>query len=300
MIKNFEALKARVQNKIKKTVAVVEAGDLHTLEAVLGLQAYSSIKTEWVFIGNEPKIRELAKEIGLDLSQGSIIATQSEEEAAQMAVSLAKADKVDVLFKGKIQTGTLLKAVVNKETGINTGGLMSHLAAIESPHYDRILYITDGGMNPHPDLAQKQQIIHNAVSHLKGLGYEKPAVAVLTAVESVSEKMPETVDAQSLQMLNQQGGIADCTVYGPVSFDLAISKESAAIKGVNIPHAGEMDVFVVPDITTGNVLGKALLYLGKAKMAGCIIGAKTPIILTSRGASAEEKFLSFLLALATV
>ena len=175
---------------------------------------------------------------------------------------------------------------------------MSHLAVLECPEYHKLIYITDGGMVTNPDTEQKKSILFNAVGFLHKIGYDMPKVAVLAAVETINEKMPETVEAAQLAAWNRSGEITGCHVEGPVSFDLAVSLESAKIKGADIKLAGETDLLLVPDIAAGNIMGKALLYLGGAKMAGCILGAKVPIVLTSRGASAEEKFLSFLLCMA--
>jgi phosphate butyryltransferase len=157
--------------------------------------------------------------------------------------------------------------------------------------------MTDGGMNPYPDLPQKQAILENTVDYMSELGYENPNVAVLAAAETVSDRMPETGDAAALAAMNRNGVITGCTVEGPLSFDLAVSRESAAIKGVDSAVSGDVDLLLVPNIAVGNIMSKALLYLGGAKMAGCVLGAKAPVILVSRGATAEEKLLSIIMAL---
>jgi phosphate butyryltransferase len=192
----------------------------------------------------------------------------------------------------------LLKAVVDKENGIRRGGLMSHVAVLESPNYHKLMFITDGGMVTGPNLEQKKAIMENCVKFVCQLGYEMPKAAALAAVEVINEKMPETVDAGELTRMNREGEIEGCIVEGPLSFDLAISEESARIKGFKSQIAGDVDIFLAPDMATGNIVAKSLIYLGNAKMAGCILGAKVPIILVSRGASAEEKMLSILLTMA--
>jgi len=218
-------------------------------------------------------------------------------EDATEAALLIKAGKGSALMKGGMATGALLKAVLNKENGIGPSGLMSHIAAFASPRYHKLLFVTDGGMVPAPDLNKKELILKNALVFLRGLGYKEPKVAALAAVETVSDKMPETLDAFELARKAALGYFGSCTLEGPISFDLAISAESAALKGFDSQIAGDADLFLTPDIASGNVLGKSLIYMGGAKMAGCILGAKVPIILTSRGASAEEKMLSMALAL---
>jgi phosphate butyryltransferase len=175
---------------------------------------------------------------------------------------------------------------------------MSHVAFFEIPAYHKLLGATDGGMIPYPTLEQKVSIIKNAVGLFKTLGYEGPKIAVLAASETVNERMPETGDAKALKESCEKGELGDCFVEGPISLDLTLSKESAAIKGYTSPVTGEADILVVPNIACGNILGKSLVYMGHAKMAGCIVGAKVPIVLTSRGASAEEKHLSILLSAA--
>ena len=296
MLKSFDALKSRIQGGGMKTIAVAAAEDANTLEALKDLQA--RLPVGLFLVGDAEKISSLCEKIGLDVSEGSIIAADGEEDAAAKSVALCAEGQADILMKGKLQTSTLLKAVLNKETGIQQGSLMTHLAVLESPGYHKLMFITDGGITPAPDLAKKQAILENAVAFLHKLGYENPNVAALAAVETVSEKMPETVDAFELAQKNKAGEITGCYVEGPLSFDLSISRESAEIKGADVKMAGETDVFLVPNIATGNVMSKALLYLGGAKMAGCVLGARVPIVLTSRGATAEEKFLSFLLTMA--
>lgn len=296
MLKDFDALRVRVQGKKSKTIAVAGAQDAHTLEALKELTA--QIAARIILVGEAREIEPLRESIGLDLGGGRIVDALGEEEAAAGAVALVASGEADILMKGKIQTGVLLKAALNRETGIRRGGLMSHLAALESPAYSRLMFITDGGINPAPDFEQKKAILENAVDFLRRLGYERPNVAALAAAEAVSDKMPETGDAQRLAALCASGEIAGCAVEGPLSFDLAISPESARVKGVEVKMAGAADIFLAPNISTGNIMSKALLYLGGAKMAGCVLGAKAPIVLTSRGASAEEKFLSFLMTMA--
>jgi phosphate butyryltransferase len=175
---------------------------------------------------------------------------------------------------------------------------MSHVSIQEVPSYHKLLITTDGGMMMYPDLEQKKKIIENAVEVLHSLGYENPKVAVLAAVETVNPKMPESVDAGKLKEMNQNGEITGCIVEGPISYDIAMNKESGEIKGFVSPVAGDPDILIVPNITCGNILGKCLVYSAGAKMAGFIVGAKVPIVLTSRGSSSEEKYLSLVLSAA--
>jgi len=296
MIRDFEALMQSAKGKGEKNIAIAAAEDQNTIEALKELKEH--IDVNYFLIGDSQKITETCGQVGLNIDAVTVIHTESDEESAAKAVELAAKGEADVLMKGKLGTATLLKAVLNKETGIQLGGLMSHLAVLESPNYHKLMFVSDGGINTTPDLEKKKAILNNAVDFMHKLGYDKPNVAAICAVENVSDKMQETVDAAAIAESNKAGEVTGCHVEGPISFDLAISAESAALKGFESKIAGETDFFLMPNIATGNVMVKAPLYLGGAKMAGCVLGAKVPIVLTSRGATAEEKLLSFLLTLA--
>jgi phosphate butyryltransferase len=296
--KNFEELITKVQSSAKvKRVVVVVAQDEHTLEAVF--KARKDKIVEPILIGDKEKIESILNKLGETISEGDIIDIKDDSEAAYKAVEIIREGKADFIMKGKIQTADLLRAVVDKEKGLRTGSIMSHMALNEVPNYHKLLAVTDGGMMLYPDVSEKKQIIENAVKMFHAMGYENPKVAILTAVETVNPKMVETVDADTLKKMNQAGEIVGCTIEGPISYDLTMSAESAKIKGFESPVTGDADILIVPDITAGNILGKSLVYSAGAKMAGFIIGAKVPIVLTSRGATAEEKYLSIVLSAAT-
>ena len=297
--KSFDDLIKKVQNLgSKKKVAVVSAQDEHTLEAVF--KAKKDNIVEPILIGNKKKIIEILSRLHESVLEESIINVESDSEAAEKAVELINENKADFIMKGKIQTADLLRAVVNKENGLRTGKVMSHIVIHEIPTYHKLLAVTDGGMMMYPSLDEKKQILENAVSTFLTLGYENPKVAVLAAVETVNPKMQESVDADMLKKMNIKGEIKNCIVEGPISYDLTMSKESASIKGFVSPVTGEADIIVVPNITVGNILGKSLVYSAGAKMAGFIVGAKVPIVLTSRGSTSEEKYLSLALSASAV
>ncbi len=283
------------QDAVKK-VAVVAAADEHTLEAVF--RAKKDGLVEPILIGDKKEVRKVIIELGEDLADDALVDAGDEKEAAVKAVAMVNAGEVDFIMKGKIQTGDLLKAVVDKENGLRTGKVMSHLVLHEMPNYHKLLAMTDGGMMTYPDLDQKKEIIENAVLAYRQMGYENPKVAVLAAVEKVNPKMPETVDADMLKQMNKNGVIEGCIVEGPISYDLTMSKESAEIKGYESPVVADADILVVPNIQVGNILGKCLVYSAGAKMAGFIVGAKCPVVLTSRGSTSEEKYLSLALCAA--
>lgn len=296
-IKNFDQLIKMVsESKSKKKVAVVAAEDEHTLEAVF--RAKDDNLVDPILIGDKEKITEILEKNEFTIDAESIVDIKDEKDAAYKAVEMINESTADFIMKGRIQTADLLKAVVDKEKGIRTGKLMTHFAILEVPTYHKLLVITDGGMVMYPTLEQKKAIVENAVDFLLALGYEKPKVGVLAAVEKVNPKMEESVDASELKIMAERGEIKNCIIEGPISYDLAMNKESAKIKGYDSPVVGDVDILVTPNISAGNILAKSLIYSGKAKMAGVILGAKVPIVLTSRGSSSEEKYLSIALSAA--
>ncbi|MCL2854403.1 MAG: phosphate acyltransferase [Defluviitaleaceae bacterium] len=268
MIKNFAQLETKMAGMTNKpTIVLAGAAD------ELSLEALRLAEEKW--------------------GVGHILGGTAAE-----AVELIKQGKGNILMKGGLSTGELLKAVVDKEKGIGLGGLMSHLGAFQTPNYHKLMFVTDGGMVPNPDLEQKANILKNALVFLRSVGYEQPKVAALCAVETISDKMQETVDAAKLAERAKTGEFGECILEGPIAFDLAVSKKSAQLKGFASEITGETDLFIAPNIASGNILGKTLIYMGQAVMAGCVLGAKVPIVLVSRGATAEEKMASMALALA--
>lgn len=289
--KTFNDLVAYVQGRgIKKRVVLAAAHDEHALEAVL--LADKNNVAHPILVGKRDDILEMLKAFGVASDTYEIIHAEDDVTAAKKSVELIREGKGDFLMKGKLQTADLLREVVNKETGLFVGKPMTHIAIQEVPSYHKLLAVTDGGMMTYPDLDGKRNIVENAVEVFHNMGYSNPKVAVLAAVEVVNPKMQETVDADELKKLNKSGEIKNCIVEGPISYDLAMSKESAEIKGYRSEVSGDVDILVVPNITAGNILGKSLIYSANAKMAGFVVGAKVPIVLTSRGATTEEKYLS--------
>ncbi len=295
MIENFDQLIERVRGGVRKNLVVASADDEHTLEAVSN--AYKEGLVDYTLVGNSDRIIEICSVIGFDVDKEKVIHMGSREEAATEAVRLINEGAGDFLMKGGLETKTLLKAVVDKEKGIGTGGVMSHISVLKSPLYNKLFATTDGGMLILPDLNQKCGALKNAVNFFHGLGYERPEVAVLCAVEVENPKMPETLDASELKKMSAEGVFGNCIVEGPVSFDLAISEESRKIKGFE-SSVSAPDIFLFPNIASCNIFTKGLLYFGNAKMAGCVVGAKVPIVLLSRSASSEEKYLSIALSAA--
>ncbi len=295
--KSFEELINKIKGgEKKKIVAVVAAQDHHALEAVF--EAKREGIAEPILIGDKSKILSIIEELKEVLPEDRILDAKDDSASARMAVELVLQGKADFIMKGKIQTADLLREVVKKEGGLRTGRVMSMLVIHELPNYHKLLAMSDGGMMMYPSLEEKQQIIENAVERMITMGFDKPKVAVLAAVENVNPKMPETLDAKELKERNRKGIIKDCYIEGPISYDVAMSKEAADIKGYESSLSGDPDLLIVPNITAGNILGKALIYTAGAKIAGTIIGARVPIVLTSRGSSAEEKYLSIVISAA--
>jgi len=293
----FNDLTEAVKNSERKTVAVAGAHDEHALEAVLKASDRGLI--DYILVGIADKILEIGKKSGHQIPVDKIIEENDPDRMAFKAVELIRENKGHFLMKGKMETAVIMKAVVNKETGIGTGGIMSHVAILEVPGYHKLLAITDGGMILSPDLEQKKAILKNAVDLFHRLGYDCPKVGVMAAVEVINPKMKETLDGAELKRLALEENLfGNCLVEGPISLDLAVSIESAKIKEYKSPVAGDADILLMPDIAAGNLTVKALYCIGGAKMAGCILGAKVPVVLSSRGASLEEKFISLLLSAA--
>ncbi|RHQ05140.1 phosphate butyryltransferase [Clostridium sp. AM51-4] len=291
MIKNFEQLKEMLKAMpVKRKVAVVPAQDEHTLEAIS--HAYRDGMVEPVLIGDEPKIREILAQIGTDADKMTIIHVEDPTEAIQKAADMARDGEVDCIMKGKTETGALMKVLVNRERGIRKNDTMSLLAFMESPNYHKVFAITDVGLLTYPSKDQKKAAIQNAVEAFHALGVEQPKVAILAAVEKVNPKMKETVEAAEIK----EEGVEGCIIEGPISYDLAMDPASAPIKGYVSPVAGDADLLVVPDIVSGNIAAKTITVIGGGRTGGVALGAKVPVLLVSRAASADDKYMSIVIA----
>ena len=296
-LKNYDDILKMVAGRTVKTrMAVAAAADPHTIEAAM--MAADRGMVDPYFVGDESTIKQILKDMGKEVPADHIIHAVELPECAEKAVALVREGKADFLLKGKLDTGILLKAVVNKEKGLGTGRLMSHFTFFEVPNYHKLLAAVDGGMVTYPTLEQKKEIIINTVETMRTLGVECPKVGVLACIEKVNPKMPETLDADALRKMNEAGEIPNCIVEGPISYDCALRKDIADFKGLESKIAGDVDILVAPNIHAGNIMGKMFAISVGAKMAGCIVGAKCPIAMVSRGSSAEEKFLSIVLSAA--
>lgn len=299
VIVNLDTLFETIQNKsLHQTIAVAHATDPSVFETAK--KAIENNLAYFVFVGPEQAMTEAAEQASFQTTGNphcDWIYSSDEKDSAARAVQFVKKEKAHVLMKGMISTSTLLKAVLHKETGLRTGNILSHFAGFSIPGRPKLLFVTDAAMNIAPDLKEKTQIIENTVRAVRKMGLELPKIAVLAAVEEVNPAMQPTLDAAALTQMNRRKQIKNCIIDGPLGFDNAISKEAADQKGIESPVAGEADILLVPAIETGNVLYKSLTYFGKATVGGMIVGAKAPIILTSRADSIDSKLFSMAMAL---
>ncbi|GAB4285721.1 MAG: phosphate butyryltransferase [Marinilabiliales bacterium] len=282
------------KNKPVKKIAVASAEDEDVLEAIK--MAINNNIAQPVLVGDEQKINKIADKIGLSLSGIKIYNEPDTQKAAIKAVSLIKEKHADILMKGMLSTSTLLKAVLDKENGLRASKVLSHIAVFESPHYHKLLGVTDAAMNIAPDLDEKAAIVQNAVNAFNKIGIEQPKVAVVCPVETVNPKIESTLHAASLTLMNKRKQIKNCIVDGPLALDNAVSLEAAKHKGIVSDVAGDADILVASDLNSGNILYKSINFLGGGVCAALILGASVPIVLTSRSDSEKSKLLSIAFA----
>ena len=296
ILKKLEDLRAIVANAPKKKLVLAAAHDQQSLSAVVRAALDGIIDP--ILVGDKEGIQNISASSGYDISGMRIIHEADTNKSVELAVRLVSSNQADLLMKGKVGTSTLLKCVLNKEWGLRTGRLLSHIALFEVETYHKLIAVTDVAMNIAPNLQDKISIINNSIDCLHNLGIEIPKVAVLGAVEMVNENMVATLDAALLSKMNQRDQIKGCLIDGPLAFDNAISLDSAQHKGIRSEIAGDTDLLLMPDIEVGNVLYKSLVFFAKAKVASMILGAAAPIVLTSRSDSEQAKFDSIVLAAA--
>jgi phosphotransacetylase len=250
-----------------------------------------------ILVGPEAKIREVASKARIDLGTVRIVDTPHSHGSAAKAVELVRKGEAELLMKGSLHTDELLGAVVARETGLRTARRISHVFIMDVPTYHKVLVVTDAAINIAPTLEDKVDICRNAIDLAVSLGVESPKVAILAAVETVTSKMPSTIDAAALCKMADRGQITGGILDGPLAFDNAISKEAARTKGISSPVAGDPDILLVPDLEAGNMLAKQLTFLANADSAGLVLGARVPIILTSRADSVRSRIASCAVAM---
>jgi phosphate butyryltransferase len=294
MLRSFSEVLEKVKSNERKIIAVAAAQDEPVLEAIR--DAINIGMVDAILVGDKDKIVEIAGKINLVVNDLEIIHEPDNNKAALKAVELVSTGKAHMVMKGLLETSTILKAVLNKEIGLRTGKLMSHVAVFEIPNFDRLIFITDAALNMYPDLKAKIDILNNAVSVAHALGIDKPKVAPICAVEVVNPDMPATIDASLLSKMNERGQIKGCIVDGPLATDNALSEEAARHKKINSPVAGKADILLLPNIEAANVMYKTLTYTTNSKSGGIIVGASAPVVLTSRADSPESKLNAIALA----
>ena len=290
----YRALLAAAREAPRIRTAVVHPVD--TISLLGAVEAAREGLIEPVLVGPEARIRRAAAEAGVDLGAMRIVPTEHSHAAAAAAVALARAGEVEALMKGALHTDELMHAVVARETGLRTARRVSHVFAMDVPTYPRPLFITDAAVNIYPTLEDKRDIVQNAIDLAHALGIAAPRVAILSALETVYPKIASTIEAAALCKMAERGQIRGAVVDGPMAFDLAVSGEAAATKGFVSPVAGCADILVVPDLEAGNMLAKQLEYLAEAQVAGIVLGARVPIILTSRADGPLARLASCALA----
>ncbi len=293
MIKNFEQLLAKVKEMKNKTVVIAAA---HTSSAIdAAIMAKKENIADSLLVGDKQFINKYLHDNAYEFVNGFTIIDTGEDLdlAAAESVRSIRDGKADILLKGKCSTATLMKAVLDKNKGLRTGENLSDVLVYEHP--EKLILLSDGGINLYPDVEEKVSIIKNAVKVGHALDNPKPKVALLAAVEVVNPKMPATVDANIITEIYKKKQIKDCIVEGPLALDGAISKMAAKAKGIESEVAGNADVLIVPNIEAGNIFGKALTYYCNYRVAHVVMGAKVPIIIASRVDTAETKMLSMAL-----
>jgi len=291
---DFDAMLAEAQRRPTRTVAVASAADRDVVLAVREALALGLCRA--ILVGPGAEISAVAEQVGLNLSGVDVVDAPTPQAAALEAARLCDAGRAQVLMKGQVPSGDFLRALLSPDLNLRRAPLLSHLACLEVPSLGRLLFVTDGGMVPYPDLDQKVKILSNALEALHTLGWTLPRVAVIGAVETVNPQMPPTVDAALIAKMAERGQIKGALVDGPLAFDGAVSPESCRHKGIGGPVAGEADLILVPTIEVGNVLAKSLIYCAGATMAGVVLGAAVPVVLVSRSDTPRAKLASLAMA----
>ncbi|MFJ1267735.1 bifunctional enoyl-CoA hydratase/phosphate acetyltransferase [Legionella lytica] len=285
-----------VKNQYRPLItAVVHPVDVLSLNGAI-TAAQDGLITP-ILIGPKQKILDAAKEADLDISDYEIVPTMHSNEAAEKAVEMAQKCLVEAIMKGKLHTDELMTPIVNKNSGLRTARRMSHVFCMDVPNYPKPIFLTDAAINLFPNLKDKCDIVQNAIDLFSTLGFGIPNVAILSAVETVNEKIPSTLDATALCKMAERGQIKGGVLDGPLAFDNAISMDSAREKGIYSPVAGQADILVVPDVESGNMLYKQMTYLSGIEAAGIVLGARVPIILTSRGSDELSRKASCIMGL---
>jgi len=288
--KKYERLIAATESLQPLVAAVAHPCDKTSLKGAL--EAAGAALIVPILVGPKDRIRAVSEALAIDLHGMDIVDVPHSEAAAEKAVELVRAGRAEVLMKGSLHSDELLAAVTKRETGLRTGRRISHVFVMDVPTHPNTLFITDAAVNIAPDLVAKRDIVQNAIDLYAGLGLGKPKVAILSAIETISPSIPSTIEAAALCKMADRGQIIGGELDGPLAFDNAISPEAARIKGIKSPVAGHAQILVVPDLEAGNMLAKNLTFLSNADAAGIVLGARVPIVLTSRADNVRTRMAS--------
>uniref|UniRef100_A0A7C4X923 Phosphate butyryltransferase n=1 Tax=candidate division WOR-3 bacterium TaxID=2052148 RepID=A0A7C4X923_UNCW3 len=294
-MKNFKELLNFAKKKGKKRCVIVKAEDETVLEGISRALNEKLISAH--LIGDKKAIEECSKKVNLDLKEVEIIDIRNVQEALKTGLAIVK-EKGDFIMKGMISTSDFLRGILDKDYGLRTGKILSHIAVLEIPGYHKLIFMSDGGMNPKLDLQTRIDIINNGIELMDALGIKRPKIALVAASESVHPDMPETEDAVKIVEMNRQGKFQNALIDGPFGFDVAISEQAARHKKLKSEIAGDVDFLLMPNISAGNIWAKGLIYFAKAKAAGIVMGADKPVVMLSRADDAETKLNSIALGVA--
>ena len=284
------------KKQTSKKLVVAAAEDLHVLQAVLYASKEDIIDP--ILTGDSDKILDICQENELELVDIPLIDEKDPGKSCELAIDLIRQGEASILMKGLVSTAPLLKAVLDRDKGLRKNELLSHAAIFEVPSYHKLIAVTDAAMNVQPSLEEKAGIIENAVELFHRIGIMEPKVGILAPIETVNLKIQSTVDARDLKAMNLSGRIKGCLIDGPLAMDNAVSREAALLKGINSQVAGDVDILLTPDLNSGNILYKTLIFLANSISAAVVMGASAPIVLTSRADSEQSKLMSIALAAA--
>ena len=290
-LKSLNDIFDEVKSRKRKVVALVGAEDLEALKALI--EAKKLGIADGLLIGNRKVVEKNLEAV--QFSDFTVIDAKDEYDASRKGVESVVKGEANILMKGLVKTSILLKEVLKDEWNLKLKELLSHVVVMEIPGFNRLMLLSDGGMVIRPNLEQKRMIIENAVEVARRLGIDEPKVACLAAVETVNPNMPETMDAAMLSLMNRRKQIKGCIVDGPLALDNAVSERAAKVKGIESVVAGNADILITPDIHSGNMLGKSVVYFAGGKIGGVIVGARVPIVLVSRADKMDSKLFSIAL-----
>lgn len=297
MFTTFDEVRRVARESTDKTFVIAGAGDDFTVEtAVLAAEEKAARP---ILVGQAAKVEELLRARNANPADFEIIDSETDQDACARAVKMAREGEADIILKGSVATSTIIRAALDKEKGLRTGRLLSDVFLFENDPADegpqRLIAVSDGGVNPMPNLEQKKQILQNALDVLHALGNECPKVAVMSATEKVSDSIPSTAEARALQEMNERGEITGCVIEGPVAFDVAMFKWCAEMKGISSKVSGEVDLMLAPSFEAGNMMAKVFVFCLKRRIGHMLMGAKAPILINSRTDNADQRLNSIAL-----